>query len=760
VGASIPSVRITVGGLLETVILLLGTIAAFWLGYAYVTSHLEQLAWYQNLMGPALNYACTGHLGPLLLTADATAGDLKAMGYVTNFLLAARQDLPCDALPQHLQETSLLNGLDTSNVEQPFNLILLYAVLWRLFGPSWTVTYFVIAGVLAASFLVIYVCLRRFTSAPAAAAMTLIFISSPFVVTNILSPRDAAKLPFAIAIPALLIGLGSRPRSPIRYCLFAGFMGLLIGIGYGFRSDLMLFLIPAFLIILFLGRVIQDQKDSTLTKLRLHNAGVRLLAGVALLLSFAVGGFVPLTNDYVLHKDYANVGYHSLAMGLLGHSRRDLYQNHGADRAYMYRDNHNNDIAIGFRVMEQAARRYGEDVGFATGPYWTYGKRYYLDVVRIIPADLIAGAVGGFVNLMTVPRNFYDRHTLAAFDHTTPWTHAYSCAQSSTICARFARLMDRTYARVLNLSPGWLFAANFIVLFMFMCLIAERYGFRSAVAAIVLLGAAVSVTSLRFEMRHMFYLYVISLVAWTAVADWAAWALVRRTVGKMSMKIRSSDWPLISFPCAAKMSALTAGLAASILAALWLARLYQVPVLRALIAALVNRPAINAAYEITERSPGLSMVRMLSAMPLSTGGVRAADAPAKSRVEMSLVAIKFDGIKCPDRLVTISSVSDSVAQYNDPTYLIHEEIASPLENRDDYIAFLPAFNYLLGVNGDTTFAGIEIENANVPCIKAVKLVSEFKKEDVLFDFFTPKNPQKISADDLNEKVYLPGLGFI
>ena len=525
-----------------------------------------------------------------------------------------------------------------------------------------------------------------------------------------MSPRDAAKLPFAIAIPALLIGLGSRPRSPIRYCLFAGFMGLLIGIGYGFRSDLMLFLIPAFLIILFLGRVIQDQKNSTLTKLRLHNIGVRLLAGVALLLSFAVGGFAPLTNDYLLHKDYANVGYHSLAMGLLGHTRRDLYQNHGADRAYMYRDKHNNDIAIGFRVMEQAARRYGEDVGFATGPYWTYGKRYYLDVVRIIPADLISGVIGGFVNLMTVPRNFYDRHTLVAFDHTTPWTHAYSCAQSSTICARFARLMDQTYARVLNLSPGWLFAANFIVLFMFMCLIAERYGFRSAVAAIVLLGAAVSVTSLRFEMRHIFYLYVVPLAAWTAVTDWAVWALLRRTAGKMVMKIRLSDWPLISLPCTAKMSALTAGLAAFILVGLWLARLYQVPVLRALIADLINRPRINAGYEIMERGPDLSIVRVLSPMPLSTGGFRAVDAPAKPRVEMSVVAIELDGNKCPDRLITISSVSEFAAQFNDPTFSIHEEFALPLRHRDDYIAFLPAFNYLLGVNGDIKFAGVEIEN--------------------------------------------------
>jgi hypothetical protein len=757
VGASIPSLRITVAGLVEVVIVLLGTIIAFWGGYAYVISHIEQSVWPQNLLGPALNYACTGHLGPLLLASDPTAADLEAMGHVSNFLNATRQDLPCDLFPRHLQQTTLLGGLEIANVEQPFNLILLYAVLWRLFEPSWTATYLVIASVLAASFLVIYFCLRRFTSAPTAAAMTLIFLSSPFVLTNILSPRDAAKFPFAVAISALLIGPGSRPRPPLHYYLFAAVIGLVIGVGYGFRSDLMLFLIPAFFIILFLGRITHDRENSKSAKLALHNIGIRLLAGAALVGSFIIGAFVPLTNDYVLHKDYANVGYHPLAMGLLGHSRADLYQSHGPDGVYMYRNRYNNDLAVGFRVMEYAARRYGEDIGFATGPYWTYSKRYYLDVVKIIPADLVSGVIGAFVNLMTVPRNFYDRHTLAGFDHTAPWTNAYSCAPRSTICGTFAGAMDRVYSRILRLSYGWVFTANVIALFIFMCLIAERYGFRSALAAVVLLGATVSVTSLKFEMRHVFYLYALPLAAWTAAGDWAVWALLRRTA--FSMKIRSPDWPLVSLRCAAKISALAVGLAMFMLAALWLARLYQVPVLRALITDLIHRPTINAAYEIAERGPGLSIIRFVSPMPLSTGGHRAAGAPAKSRAEISVVAIGFDGNKCPERLISIASASDSAAQPDDPTFLIHEEFAVWLRNRDDYIAFLPAFNYLLGGN-DTTFAGIEIENAAVQCVKGVKLVSQFKKEDILFEFFTPIDPQKISADALYQQVYLPGIGFI
>jgi hypothetical protein len=108
---------------------------------------------------------------------------------------------------------------------------------------------------------------------------------------------------------------------------------------------------------------------------------------------------------------------------------------------------------------------------------------------------------------------------------------------------------------------------------------------------------------------------------------------------------------------------------------------------------------------------------------------------------MGVVAIEFDGNECSDRLVLVSSASDSAAGPTDTTYIIHERFALTLRDREDYVAFLPAFNYLRsGI--DTTFAGIEVEDANVPCVKAVKLLSEFKKEDLLFDFFVPKRSEK------------------
>lgn len=40
------------------------------------------------------------------------------------------------------------------------------------------------------------------------------------------------------------------------------------------------------------------------------------------------------------------------------------------------------------------------------------------------------------------------------------------------------------------------------------------------------------------------------------------------------------------------------------------------------------------------------------------------------------------------------------------------------------------------------------------------LVNDFRMSDVLFDFFIPADPGRIRREDLFQRVYLPGLGFI
>ena len=125
----------------------------------------------------------------------------------------------------------------------PLYLMGLFGVLWRLFGVNWAVSGYILGASAAAAFLPMYLCARRFTNGILAGAIVLLLLASPLYTANNISPRDALKIPFVMAISALLVGCGTVSRRPVRFLMFAGIVGLVVGIGYGFRSDLLYFLL-------------------------------------------------------------------------------------------------------------------------------------------------------------------------------------------------------------------------------------------------------------------------------------------------------------------------------------------------------------------------------------------------------------------------------------------------------------------------------------------------------------------------------------
>src|SRR5262249_53203564 len=98
------------------------------------------------------------------------------------------------------------------------------------------------------------------------------------------------------------------------------------------------------------------------------------------------------------------------------------------------------------------------------------------------------------------------------------------------------------------------------------------------------------------------------------------------------------------------------------------------------------------------------------------------------------------------------------------TYALKETFAVVLSQPGDYLAFLPAFSLLLRDDfGNATaiqYLGVEVDSASLPCIRNVSFLNEFKKSDVLFDYFVPQDPRALRRDDLFQRVFIPGLGYI
>lgn len=701
---------------------LVGALLAFLMGYLHVAQQPLQDDWAQYLMSPAVNYACTGQFGPIRLTPEATPDDRAALAQIGVFLSVHQTGFSCASFPPHVASTSFLDGVDATNVEQPLYLILTYGVVWRLFGPDWHVTYYVIATTAALSFLVIYLCARPFTSAAVAAALALYFIAAllflpgPFHLNGVLSPRDALKLPLAVGVAALLVGSAASSRKPVRFLSFACGLGLTIGLGYGFKADLLMFLPPAALVIALLGQLVLPRSSPPLRKMS-ANVVIRASAVAVLILSFGLAAWMPLLNDHYLHEHYQDTGYAPLTMGLLA----------GRGGMYMARSDVDNDVSAGIRILEYAARRYHDDAEYAAGAYWTYAKRYYLAVAGYIPADIFVGGLSAFVNLMWLPLD--------------PTAHV-----------------------------PLLFVANLLVFFHFLCLVTRRFNLRSAVALLVVLGSILLVSSLKPGLRYTFYLYVFSIVSWGSVLFFWLRLAVLRWVGDPDSG--STIRPSGGHVAAARMVAgllLAAGvLVFAILAA---ARHYQSNVLRPLITDWTKRAKTAADFEVSDLGAGKSLIRILSPMPVSTGGYRAADAPASSKVEMGVVALEFDGTSCADHPVTVTALGEPGSSRPSvdvsslkPAFLVSETFSIDLTAGKYYTAFLPAFSYRLddasGNSTAITYAGIQIDDVSLPCLRNVSLVTEFKPEDVLFDFFVPSNPDDLKADDLFRRVYIPGLHFI
>jgi hypothetical protein len=765
-----------------------GTLLALLIGHWYISGHALDERWYQTYMGAAVNLACTGHFGPIRLVSDATEADRAGLNEIDEFLHVRQLDYTCKSFPRVLPNT-IFDGIDPNNAEQPYYLVLIYGLIWRLFGVHWAATYYVVSGVIALSFLAIYFCARQFTPQIVAASGALLFLICPVFITNIVSPRDALKFPFAVAIAGLLIGTGTILRTPIRFLLFACMIGGLIGIGYGFRSDLLLFLMPAILIIAMCGKPELCASKASRLNRAVSNCGIRLAAASAVLFAFCIGACLPLSNDLIFSKHSLDGGYHVLAMGFYGRTNYSLYQSNSPnEEMYMYRNNFGGDEPAAMRIMEYALRRDGKNVRAGSDAYWPYAKQYFFHVSRQVPADLLSRGIGSFVNLMSLPASLAKNPPqVSNFDTSAPWGNAYYFAHDYWIIKRLVAPLDRLYAAATNLPTAYWFYANVIVLFWFLCLLGGRFGPRSVVAAVVLIWVVLAVTSLKFEMRHMFYIYTLSLVAWMGVIC----SLVRGlhsllpVVNERVLGISEIGGALLNKASAAASILLPVAVIALAtmdltFAALLGARIYQINALRAITADLISRPRLAASYEASDQPPGPldvrvippgnSRIKIISPMPLSTGGYLSANPPEET-VQMGVVAVTIDGHACHNRLVTLTGIGDyaplrfktvgTVSQLRTAA-LLHETFTIRLRNPHRYLAFFPAFYFTKNSEPklDMFFAGLDLQKNDVPCISKIEFVTKFNREDVLFDFFLPEDPALLSNTDLFQRVEIPGLGFL
>jgi hypothetical protein len=238
--------------------------ASAWWGARYDRASLaagRQPSYYQNYFEPAVMLAC-GHGFAIATTAIRPPA-------LDDFLFARSDRFDCSSLPPGLP-------LTTHGEYQYawFYLMVTVGLAWSMLGISWS-GLAPLFGLLFGLVVVLGYALFRLAAPRAIAAVgALALMFSSVDLIDLPHLRDYAKAPFVLALVLLLFWMVRRPARPRTLLALSVLYGAVLGVGYGFRTDLLAD-IPPFVItlVLFLP-------DGVFRRLRLKAAAL-VLAGAA-----------------------------------------------------------------------------------------------------------------------------------------------------------------------------------------------------------------------------------------------------------------------------------------------------------------------------------------------------------------------------------------------------------------------------------------------------------------------------------------------
>ena len=302
-----------------------------------------------------------------------------------DFLNFERPAFPADGVPESVAATEL-------HVYQAYHRYLLYLVggTWRLLGVSWDAMKYLIAAMLAVTACVVYGLFRLGMGHVLSAAGALLFVHSPAVGVVLHNIRDFSKAPFILAT-ILVLGHLAKGAARLRaFLAMSVLLGVIQGIGLGFRRDMAICL-PASLLVLMLcsrgerGLAVRER-----------------LAAIALMVSFLAVTAWPVARTF---GDEGTLVYHDTLMGMSTACDDDAEVRRASyERMYMLSDMMVSLTAIAH--ADRGARASGASRGFPFSASHTFAevrqakKQLLIELVATFPADMIARAYAAVLRIL------------------------------------------------------------------------------------------------------------------------------------------------------------------------------------------------------------------------------------------------------------------------------------------------------------------------------------------------------------------------
>jgi len=352
--------------------------AGFWGGLHYLRGH-ERSAFFQEYFvhfGPALFLACKGKI----IQPDAATLQFEQ---VRKFLTVQTGSFDCKDLPVQAKDTPL----GWLSIELLY-LLAASGSIWFVTGISWASLNYLGAAFAGAFAVAIYGLCRLFLPLPWAVAATIFAFVSASNMEMLPSIRDYSKAPFIVGgmfFAGLLLKYSATRKSAILSTVAAG---LTAGVGFGFRTDLIL-AVPFFFFVLGLFIV----------QTRLRKLGLAALCALAFGASFAVAS-APVLSFY---RGGGIIGHVAL-LGLTTPFNHPLGLTDPVyDIGAIYYDGDMYRFTLQYAAMATRDPGMPPDIDFAYDPgseYARYSLNGLVEFAKQFPADIFVRITASILRIL------------------------------------------------------------------------------------------------------------------------------------------------------------------------------------------------------------------------------------------------------------------------------------------------------------------------------------------------------------------------
>lgn len=416
------------------------------------------------------------------------------------------------------------------------------SLVWRVTGISWTALDGLAATFGAFTLAALYGLFRLVSTRRIATAAALIVMLTPAHLDQLPMLRDYSKGPFVLLSVLTLAWLVMRPLSVRATIMLALVFGSIVGLGYGFRSDLVV-MVPfgVAIILFFLPGSLREHWHRNVA------------AAVAAALAFVVIGYPPLKGQ--------QTGGCQFHYSLLGLTTPLVNSMNLESPIYAFGD-HFLDTFVDLKVGDYANRVMAQPVPNLCAPEYDLASAdMFFKIVRTFPADLVVHAYGSVVTIL--------KAGLAA-------PHIERLVGGIPLAASVASRLDQVLAWFSWLGPVVAVAAIAVASGS-----SPRLGLALTAFVLFLCGYP----AIEFESRHWFHLRFIPL--WALLVVIGAWM----------------DQGRVAFGPAARRGAITViAIVAVLAAALAVIRLYQRGPAETLIASYLSAPVEAVTFTAADDS--------------------------------------------------------------------------------------------------------------------------------------------------------------